>query len=66
MGYSGEAIGEKLKQLDSATLPNIEQVWKAHKIRNNIVHDPDYQLTLAEARKAIEVYEKVLRDLEVF
>ncbi|MBZ9577794.1 hypothetical protein KJA13_02015 [Patescibacteria group bacterium] len=66
MGYSGETIGEILKQLDSTTLPNIEQIWEAHKIRNNVVHDPDYHFTLDEAKKTLIIYEKALRDLEMF
>ena len=66
MGYSGETIGEILKQLDSTTLPNIEQIWEAHKIRNNVVHDPDYRFTLDEAKKTLGIFEKALRDLEMF
>ncbi|MBM3250815.1 MAG: hypothetical protein FJZ07_01060 [Candidatus Nealsonbacteria bacterium] len=65
-GYSGETIGERLKQVDSAVLPNIENVWQAHKIRNNIVHDPDYRLTLEQAKKTVAIYEQALRDLEMF
>lgn len=66
IGYKGESIGEILKQLDSDILPNIDQVWEAHKTRNNVVHDPDYRLTLEEAKKVIAVYEQALRDLEMF
>ena len=66
IGYKGETIGERLKQLDSTTLPNIEELWQAHKTRNNVVHDPDYHLTLDQAKKTIAIYEKTLRDLEMF
>ncbi len=63
MGYGGESLGERLKKITSAIVPNIEQVWHSHKIRNNIVHDPTYRLKLEEARKAIAAYEKALIDL---
>jgi len=63
-GYKGESLGERLKQLDNNVLPNIEEVWEAHKIRNNIVHDPDYKLSLAKANQMIEVYEKAFQHLE--
>lgn len=66
VGYKGETIGEKLKQLDSNILPDIKQVWEAHKIRNNVVHDPDYHFTLDQAKKTLGIYEKALRDLEMF
>lgn len=64
MGYGGETLGERLKNLTSAVIPNIEEVWEAHKIRNNIVHDPDYRLSLDEARKTLSIYEKALTDLQ--
>lgn len=64
MGYGGEALGEKLGKLTAISLPNLEEVKEAHKIRNNIVHDPDYRLSLDEARRVISIYEKVLTDLQ--
>lgn len=66
MGYEGEGLGERLEKLTSAALPNIEKVWQAHKIRNNIIHDPDYKLTLEETREILDIYQKALRDLESF
>lgn len=66
MGYNGETIADRLKQLTSDILPDLDKVQEAHKIRNNVVHDPDYQLTLDDAKKVVETYEKALRDLEVF
>ena len=66
MGFGGETLGERLEKLTAATLPNLEQIWEAHKIRNNIVHDPDYRLTLDEARRVLDTYEQALRDLEAF
>lgn len=64
MGYVGESLGERLKQLDAEILPNIDQVWEAHKIRNNLVHDPDYKLSLNRAQSAIEIYEQAFQALE--
>jgi len=66
MGYQGETLGERLKNITSDILPNLEQVWQSHKIRNNIVHDPDYTLSLDEAKKALAIYEKALLDLGAF
>lgn len=63
LGYSGASMGERLDKINSAILPNIEEVRQAHKIRNNIIHDPDYKLSLEEAKKAILIYEKTLTDL---
>lgn len=66
MGYGGETLGERLKNLTSATLPNIEGLKESHQIRNNIIHDPDYRLSLDEARKIMANYEQAFRDLQAF
>ena len=66
MGFSGATFEERLKQMTSVQLSNIEEIWEAHKIRNNIVHDPDYRLSPVESRKAFEIYERALTNLEAF
>ncbi len=65
MGYKGDSSAQRLEQIDLSVLPNLEEVWKAHKTRDNIVHDPDYRLTLDQAKRVLEVYEKTLRNLEL-
>ena len=64
MGFGGLTLGERLERLKVASLPNIEEVKKAHKIRNSIIHDPTYRLDLEEAKKTIAAYEKALTDLQ--
>jgi len=66
MGYSGESLGERLEKLTAATLPNIEEIKDAHKVRNDIVHDPNYKLSLEQAKKTLGIFEKAFRDLEAF
>jgi len=66
MGYKGETVEAKLKKLGPTILPDMDKIYQVHKVRNNIVYDPDYQLTLDRAREAIGIYEKAFRDLELF
>lgn len=63
-GYEGEMMGELLKGIDSNVLPNIEHVWEAHKLRNNIVHDHSYKLRVDEAKRAISIFQESARSLE--
>lgn len=65
MGYPGQTLEERLGKLTKTTLPNIEQIYEAHKVRNNIVHDPDYRLSLDEAKKTLNVYGKAFQDLQI-
>lgn len=64
MGFIGETLSERLEKLTEATITNLPDVIEAHKIRNNIVHDPDFKLTLDDAKRAMEIYEKALTDLQ--
>jgi hypothetical protein len=63
-GYPGETLGEKLEKLDSKTLPNLEEVKKAHRVKNSIVEDPAYRLTIDEAEKNLKIYKRALTYLE--
>lgn len=65
MGYRDKDMGEKLKQMTSAQLPNLEDIWLAHKVRNRIVHEPDHHLTRSETESAITAYEKAFKEFEV-
>ncbi len=64
-GYPGKDMGERLRKINSSQLSNIDDIWRAHKIRNNIVHDIDYKLMVIDAEKAVGAYRKALEELEV-
>ncbi len=66
MGYKGKTLEERLEQLSLLTIfSNIDLLKEAYKIRNNIVYDPDYQLTLESAQKTLTIYEQIFRDLDM-
>jgi hypothetical protein len=64
MGYKGETVEERMRQAPPETLPDIDKILEAHRIRNNIAHDPDYKLSLEQAKETLGTYEKALKDLE--
>lgn len=66
MGLKGDTMEEKLKQITPDALPDLDQVIYAHDVRNNVAHDPDYQLSLDQAKRTLGIYKKALEDLEVF
>ena len=65
MGFRGETLGDRLKTLTTAIIPNLLEVERAHQTRNNVVHDPDFRLTLEEAQKTIAIYEAVFSNLDL-
>lgn len=63
-GYKGEKMAERLEKIKPAQLSSINEIWQAHKIRNELVHSPDYELSHEGAKKVIAIYEKALEELE--
>jgi hypothetical protein len=65
MGYAGDSLGDKLKQVDKSDFNTIEKAWKAHKKRNKIAHKGrEYSLTQREAQQIIGLYEDVFEEFE--
>jgi len=64
IGYEGNDMGERLKQITKAQLANIDELWQAHKVRNRIAHEQDFKLTHAQAKRAVEIYQRAMEDLE--
>lgn len=64
MGYKGDSLDEVLNQIDNKILPSIEKVKDVQKIRDSIIHNPDYDLTKDQAANIVKVYEQALNELE--
>lgn len=62
-GYPGDSMGERLLSIEKGQLLSLDGLWEAHKVRNKLVHDMNYFLRQAEARKVIQLYEDTLREL---
>jgi hypothetical protein len=67
VGYHGESVGDKLKQVRSGDLSTIDAAWQAHKVRNDIAHrGSDFILTRKEAERSIALYRRVFEELGLF
>jgi hypothetical protein len=62
-GYRGTNMGERLKQVRRAELSNIEEIWTAHKLRNDIAHEHETPMTRPIAERAIGIYAKAFKEL---
>jgi len=65
LGVPGETMGERMKNARSKFegYSDYENLWFAHKVRNNIAHESEHELNSAEAKKAIEYFEQALKSL---
>lgn len=62
-GFAGESMGERLMLIKPDQIVNLQYLWDAHKLRNFLVHDPDFRLTHQQALFAINAFESVLKEL---
>ncbi len=65
MGYSGENLTERLSKLSSDEVSNLDDLFRAQRICQDVVRDPNYRLTKEQAQEIIEIFEKALVNLEV-
>lgn len=62
-GFKGETMGERLMMIKPDQIINLQLLWDAHKLRNLLVHDPNYNVTHRQAILAVEAFGMVLREL---
>lgn len=60
-GYTG-SVGEMLKQA-GPRFTNENAVWKAHKLRNAIAHEPGKKVTEQEATQALRALKQAIDDV---
>ncbi len=64
MRLPGESMADRLKYIDSSQISNIDEIWRAHKLRNVLVHNHEYPITKNEMEFGVKAYEKALKELE--
>ncbi len=63
MGYEGDSIGDKLKQIEESDFITLNKAWEAHKIRNHIAHrGGDFLFSKQEAERVVELYRQVFEE----
>jgi len=61
-GISGQTMGDRMKQLQTKW-SNANNVWSAHKLRNQIAHEPNVRLDYDGARRALAAFKQALKDV---
>lgn len=61
-GYKGTTMGERLKGAGQR-FSNRNAVWMAHKLRNQIAHEPDVKVNYLAARRALASFKQALKDI---
>lgn len=62
-GYPGETMAERLRSLPPGELQILTHLWEAHKLRNEIAHDPAYKFDARRGHEALRIYKQALTEL---
>jgi hypothetical protein len=65
-GVMGIQLGDRLKKANVGQVPNLNELWQAHKLRNQIAHEPNFKLKRDLAERALGIYESALKNLGIF
>ncbi|MBI4034104.1 MAG: hypothetical protein HY378_00965 [Candidatus Brennerbacteria bacterium] len=63
MNLAGEHMADRLERLDRRDLKSIDRLWKAHRIRNDLVHTPGFTVPAADAKGILGDYEAFLKEI---
>ena len=61
-GIPGKTMGERMKQMQQKW-SNANNVWSAHKLRNQIAHESDVHVNYDTARRTLAVFKQALKDV---
>ncbi len=61
-GIPGKTMGDRLKRAGDK-FSDINAVWRAHKLRNAIAHEADFEIGYKQASNALAIYKQALKDL---
>ena len=64
-GFRGLTVHDRFKQITPDVLPNIEEIREAHKIRDRVTREPDFQLTRDLAAGIVAIYKKSFLELHL-
>ena len=62
MGIPGKTMGDRLKK-SGDKFTDLNAVWRAHKLRNYIAHEPGFEISYKQAQNALKIYKSALHDL---
>ncbi len=62
MGYPGENLGERLRAVEPSDFSTLDDAWEAHKVRNQIAHEPGFTMDRHKAALTISRFERVLNE----
>lgn len=65
LGLKGSHMADRLEQLDSRDIKNLDNLWQAHRVRNDLAQSRGPELNEIDAKIFLEYYEDFLKEVGV-
>lgn len=62
-GYEGDTFADRLSKLEAVGMETLDRVWNSHRLRNDIIHTPGFEVSLGRAEQAMDDYEAFLKEI---
>lgn len=62
-GYRGETMAERMRSANRE-FRRRNDVWAAHKLRNALAHEVDFDLVPSQVKQSIAAFERAIKDLD--
>ena len=63
MGVQGRTMGDRLKKIGKEKFSQLNAVWQAHKLRNQIAQESGFHPEYRQGEHALAIYKQALKDL---
>ena len=64
-GFEGKSFEDLINVAGVGLLPNQEEILEAHKVRNAIVYEPDFYLSLDETKRILSIFENAVKTVAI-
>lgn len=64
LGFEGKHMADRLMNLNPDDYKTLNALWRAHRVRNELVHTPGFFLSPEDASKILSDYEAFLKEVE--
>ena len=67
VGFAGRDVAERFGRLNHIGLNQnvVNGIFRAHKIRNQIAHEPNFSLAAKDAERVLDLYERFLTEVKI-
>ena len=62
LGLPGKTMADRLKKMENQ-FSNMKKIWQAHRLRNQIAHEPDFEVSYDQASQALAIFKQALKEI---